>query len=156
MKVGNIIETGLTAAVGAGLAILLTNTVNKFAKVEGAKKNWLFLGAAVALGIIMPKISAVKKWAAPVTMGAVAVAAVRLASETLGMNKYLTLAGDESEELDKIISNLQIEGSNVSLMGNNVALMGLSEDPLEGISESSLLGIAESLSGMEDDDDEEY
>lgn len=155
MKLQNIITSGVAAAAGAGAAILLTNTINKFTKLEDAKKNWLFVGIAVLLGMYLPKVKSLRQFAAPAVTGALSMAFINIASTTFGMKKFFTFAGDQDDEIDKIVSNLNLKGVDLLGMNNGISdnsLLGISED-MSGV---DLLGISERMAGMENNDDDEF
>jgi len=147
-KIKNIVMRGAVAAVGAGVAIFVTNTVSKMMgpKIDAKNRNWLFLGLALALGYVLPKINFTRKYAAELTTGAVAIAAINLAKTSLNL-KYFDLAGSESDELDQIISNLNVAGEMQMLGAREVG----GED-----SELNLLGISEVLGNMENDYSEDF
>jgi len=147
-KIKNIVMRGAVAAVGAGVAIFVTNTVSKMMgpKIDAKNRNWLFLGLALALGYVLPKINFTRKYAAELTTGAVAIAAINLAKTSLNL-KYFDLAGSESDELDQIISNLNVAGEMQMLGAREVG----GED-----SELNLLGISEVLGDMENDYSEDF
>jgi hypothetical protein len=136
---------GALAVGGAAIAVFVTNQILSTlgAKVDAKNKKWLMVASALGLGLLINKLSFTKKYATELTIGAVSYGLIAALSTNTDIKKYFAMAGTESDELDQIISNLNVAGEINFLGAREVG----GED-----SELNLLGISEMLGNMEQND----
>jgi len=146
-KVKNILMRGAVAVGGAAAAVFATNMVLNAlgAKVDAKNKKWIYIASALGLGLLIHKTKIAQKYATELTLGAVSYAMIQAASTNTDLKQYFNMAGAQSDELDQIISNLNVQGE--------MNLLGARES---GLGELNLLGISERLGALDDDGQEDY
>lgn len=154
-RVKNILIKGAVAVGGAAAAVFATNMVLNAlgAKVDAKNKKWIYIASALGLGLLIHKTKIARKYATELTLGAVSYAMIQAASTNTDLKQYFNMAGAESEELDQIISNLNVQGELNLLGARETGLLGARE--MMG-GELNLLGISERLGALDDDGQEEY
>jgi len=154
-KIKNVLIRGAVAVGGAAAAVFATNMVLNAlgAKVDAKNKKWIYIASALGLSMLVYKTKIARKYATELTLGAVSYAMIQAASTNTDLKQYFNMAGQESEELDKIISNLNVQGEMNLIGARESGLLGARE--MMG-GELNLMGISEKLGALDDDGQEDY
>jgi hypothetical protein len=148
-NIKNIMGNMLSAGAGAASVILLSNMINKTMSTKGKSlsaqnMNWLKLALSIGLYFVMPKLK-LSKYTESVTAGALAITLIDVAKTSFGLSDLLT-HGDNQEEINRIIDNLNVSGYLEHEVNGEPSMQDLLGE------DDDMFGIADSLAANEFED----